>query len=94
MKPTLNEQLARMQKIAGIIKENQVNEARTYYHVLEDGGYGNIGHQGVYDTKEEAQELADKVASGFVKNYGTKLPTEDELNEFLRPFGMYGHSEG
>lgn len=28
MKPTLNEQLARMQKIAGIIKENQINEAK------------------------------------------------------------------
>ena len=27
MKPTLNEQLARMQKLAGIIKENQVSEA-------------------------------------------------------------------
>ena len=26
MKPTLNEQLARMQKLAGIIKENQVSE--------------------------------------------------------------------
>jgi hypothetical protein len=28
MKPTLNEQLARMQKLAGIIKENQINEAK------------------------------------------------------------------
>ena len=68
MKPTLNEQLARMQKLAGIIKENQVNEARTYYHVLEDGGYGNIGHQGVYDTKEEAQNEADRLSDMFPKS--------------------------
>jgi len=36
-----------------------------YFHVLEDGGYGDIGHQGVYDTKEEAQSRADKLADMF-----------------------------
>jgi len=59
---------------------------------IDDGIWRAVSKN--FDTKEEAQELADKVASGFVKNFGTKLPTEDELNEFLRPFGMYGHSEG
>lgn len=47
-----------------------------------------------FATITEAQELADKVSAEFVDKIGTKLPTEEELNEFLRPFGMYGHSEG
>ena len=40
-----------------------------YYHVLEDGGYGRIGHQGVYNTKEEAQSRADKLADMFPNSY-------------------------
>ena len=47
-----------------------------------------------FDTISEAQELADRVSDEFVDKIGTKLPTEEELNEFLRPFGMYGHPEG
>jgi hypothetical protein len=47
-----------------------------------------------FATIAEAQELADKVSDEFVDKIGTKLPTEDKLNEFLRPFGMSGHSEG
>ena len=42
-----------------------LNEAKMYFHVLEDGGYGDIGHQGVYNTKEEAQNKADKLADMF-----------------------------
>jgi len=42
-----------------------LNEGKMYFHVLEDGGYGDIGHQGVYDTKEEAQNRADKLADMF-----------------------------
>jgi hypothetical protein len=42
-----------------------LNEGKMYFHVLEDGGYGDIGHQGVYDTKEEAQSRADKLADMF-----------------------------
>ena len=42
---------------------------RLYYHVLEDGGYGRIGHQGVYNTKEEAQSRADELADMFPNSY-------------------------
>jgi len=42
-----------------------LNEGKMYFHVLEDSGYGDIGHQGVYDTKEEAQNRADKLADMF-----------------------------
>jgi hypothetical protein len=38
---------------------------RIYYHVLEDGGYGNIGWQGYYNTAEEAQKRADKLSDMF-----------------------------
>jgi hypothetical protein len=45
--------------------EEELNEGKMYFHVLEDGGYGDIGHQGVYNTKEEAQNKADKLADMF-----------------------------
>ena len=48
-----------------ISPDEKVGRGRMYFHVLEDGGYGNIGHQGVYDTKEEAQNKADKLADMF-----------------------------
>jgi hypothetical protein len=47
-----------------------------------------------FDTIGEAQELADRVSDEFEDKIRTKLPSEEDLNEFLRPFGMYGHSEG
>jgi hypothetical protein len=47
---------------------SSMNEAKMYYHVLEDGGYGRIGHQGVYNTKEEAQNRADKLSDMFPKS--------------------------
>lgn len=45
------------------------NKNRMYYHVLEDGGYGNIGHQGYYNTQEEAQKRADTLSDMFPKSY-------------------------
>jgi len=38
-----------------------------YYHVLEYGSYGNIGWQGCYDTKEEAEKEANRL-QGFFPN--------------------------
>ena len=37
MKPTLNEQLARMQKLAGIISENQINEGYDEFQRADKG---------------------------------------------------------
>ena len=59
MKQPINE-IKRMQQLAGLIKEG-----KTYWHVLEDSGYGDIGHQGVYDTAEEAQAEADRLSDMF-----------------------------
>ena len=57
----------------------EVNE-NMYYHVLEDGGNGNIGHQGVYDTQEEAQNRADELADMFSNSefYVEASDSEDE----------------
>jgi hypothetical protein len=51
-----------------------------YFHVLEDGGYGEIGHQGVYDTKEEAQNRADSLSDMFSDSsfYVEVSDSEDE----------------
>jgi len=55
-------------------------KAKMYFHVLEDGGYGNIGHQGVYDTKEEAQDRADRLQDMFPDSffYVEASDSEDE----------------
>ena len=67
-KQILSEQFQRMQKLAGILNESVINEMKQYYHVLEDGGYGEIGHQGVYDTKEEAQNRVNELSDMFPDN--------------------------
>ena len=47
---------------------NPMKGKKMYYHVLEDGGYGNIGHQGYYNTPEEAQKRADELADMFPRS--------------------------
>lgn len=60
--------------------EKQGLKENMYFHVLEDGGYGNIGHQGVYNTKEEAQEEADRLSDMFSDSsfYVEASDSEDE----------------
>ena len=60
------------------IKEGK--KGKMYFHVLEDGGYGEIGHQGVYDTKEEAQNRADSLSDMFSDSsfYVEVSDSEDE----------------
>ena len=38
---------------------------KMYYHIIEYGDYGNIGYQGYYETKEEAQKQVDKLSDYF-----------------------------
>jgi len=47
----------------------EVRKTKMYFHVLEDGGYGNIGHQGVYDTEKEAQSRANELADMFPNSF-------------------------
>jgi len=44
---------------------DSLNEEQMYFHVLEDAGYGEIGHKGAYDTEEEAQNRADSLSDMF-----------------------------
>lgn len=69
--------------IKDINEEEEVEEGKEgkmYFHVLEDGGYGEIGHQGVYDTKEEAQNRADSLSDMFPNSsfYVEASDSEDE----------------
>jgi hypothetical protein len=53
---------------------------KLYYHVLEDGGYGRIGHQGYYDTEAEAQKRANELSDMFPRSsfYVEAYPTKKE----------------
>lgn len=42
---------------------------KTYYHVIEDCGYGRIGSHGYYKTKEEAEKQVARLQDFFPKNY-------------------------
>jgi hypothetical protein len=63
----------------GLNEVEEVNE-NMYYHVLEDSGNGNIGHQGVYDTQEEAQNRADELTDMF-PNSEFYVEASDSENE-------------
>jgi len=38
---------------------------KTYYHVIEDAGYGNIACRGYYTKLEEAQKEVSRLESYF-----------------------------
>jgi hypothetical protein len=59
---------------------NPMKSKKLYYHVLEDGGYGRIGHQGYYNTKEEAKQRAEKLSDMFPKSsfYVEAYPSKRE----------------
>ena len=42
-----------------------MKKQKTYYHVLEDGNQGDIGHQGYYTTAEEAQKEVNRLSDFF-----------------------------
>jgi hypothetical protein len=64
MKPTLNEQLARMQKLAGIITENQTNERYDEFQRADKGSKGvtakNKSEEEVYGAGVEKGEKIEK----------------------------------
>jgi hypothetical protein len=68
MKPTLNEQLIRMQKLAGIIKENQVTEA-TGVKIVDDT-IEKLKNLKSTDPSNAQKEL--KSVLTYISNYGTR----------------------
>jgi len=59
---------------------NPMKGKKMYYHVLEDGGFGRIGHQGYYNTPEEAQKRVDTLSDMFPRSefYIEAYPTTKE----------------
>jgi hypothetical protein len=59
---------------------NPMKGKKLYFHVLEDGGYGRIGHQGYYNTEEEAKKRADELSDMFPKSefYVEAYPSKRE----------------
>jgi hypothetical protein len=59
---------------------NPMKSKKLYFHVLEDGGYGRIGHQGYYNTEEEAKQRADELSDMFPKSefYVEAYPSKRE----------------
>jgi len=62
------------------MNEEEGKEGKMYFHVLQDSGYGEIGHQGVYDTEEEAQNRANSLSDMFSDSsfYVEASDSEDE----------------
>ena len=91
MKPTLNEQLARMQKLAGIITENQSNPLLTLindyvdYTYAADQGYGtvNVGDEEMNQTKYAALQL-EKIKPEIIKLKGEQY--FEDVEEFASLF--------
>jgi hypothetical protein len=46
-----------------------MKKRKIYYHVLEEGHYGNVGHQGYYDTLEEAEKEIKRLNGYFPNNF-------------------------
>jgi hypothetical protein len=81
-KITLNE-LRRLVKQV-INEEGKLTEGkRMYYHIIEYGDYGNIGHQGYYDTEQEAKkriaELEDMFPDVSFQIFPTNSPKEPPI---------------
>lgn len=48
---------------------------KTYYHIIEDCGNGNIGTQGYYLTNEEAEKEVKRLQGYFEQHFFYVLAT-------------------
>lgn len=91
MKPTLNEQLARMQKIAGIINESQTNEGYDEFQradkgskdvTAKDKGEEEVYGAGVEKGEEiEKKKMTKEQLKAQIKEMILAELAEDSLNE-------------
>jgi hypothetical protein len=57
---------------------------KIYYHVIEDCGSGDIGHQGYYLTIEEAEKQVQRLQEMFVRNFFYVFTSESKKEpEFI-----------
>jgi hypothetical protein len=80
MKPTLNEQLARMQKIAGIITENQTNEG---YDEFQRADKGSKGVTAKDKGEEEVYGAGVKKGEKIEKEKMTKSKFKEQIKEMI-----------
>jgi hypothetical protein len=67
--PAIDAVVDRISDVAPEMEIDGVNEAaKTYWHVIEDVDQEK-GHQGVYDTKEEAEKRADSLQDMFPRSF-------------------------
>lgn len=62
---------------------------RIWLDTVDDGDYGSWTP---VDSKEEGDALVQKIFEDVFENM-IALPTQDELNELLRPYGAYVNYE-
>lgn len=58
---------------------------------LDDGTWGAWSK--LFDHKDDAIDLMNKLGEELLPELAV-LPTDEKLNEMLRPYGMYGEYEG
>ena len=100
MKPTLNEQLARMQKLAGIIKENQLNKdpkvsfgkfKNVEYYKVDNELYLVVTNSDNFKEIENSMDFGDRdylkdKEKSFLNNTVDKLA--DEMSNYLTSIGV------
>jgi hypothetical protein len=53
-------------------------EMKTYYHVIEDCGNGNIGSQGYYTTLTEAEAEVSRLSDYFPRHHFYVFPSNSK----------------
>jgi hypothetical protein len=57
---------------------------KTYYHVIEDCGSGNIGSQGYYTTLAEAEAEVSRLSDYFPRHHFYVFPSNSKREpEFI-----------
>ena len=74
----------------GLLQINIKNQNDLKYPIvvittIDDGVWQGYGNKNID---------VDKIAKNFDENFGVKLPTEKELNDFLSDYGIFGQYTG
>jgi hypothetical protein len=55
-----------------------MKNTKTYYHVIEDCGSGNIGSQGYYTTLAEAEAEVSRLSDYFPRHHFYVFPSNSK----------------
>lgn len=65
--------------------KNHLKYSMVVITTIDDGVWQGYGNKNID---------VDKIAKEFDENFGVKLPTEKELNDFLSDYGIFGQYTG